>query len=144
MTHSFTSTENLGNSLVKGHNAAGETVSNWDWDVLFGGGGIVSTTEDLVKFANAQFDPANKELALTRKPTFTVDKTTKIGLSWHIISTKNNKEIFFHNGGTGGYSSSMIMDMENKTAVIILSNVSGINDSVDRLCFKLLGQADKK
>ncbi|WP_185289366.1 serine hydrolase [Chryseobacterium lactis] len=144
MTHSFTSTENLGNTLVKGHNATGETVSNWDWDVLFGGGGIVSTTEDLVKFANAQFDPANKELALTRKPTFTVDKTTKIGLGWHIISTKNNKEIFYHNGGTGGYSSSMTMDMENKTAVIILSNVSGINDSVDRLCFKLLGQADKK
>ncbi|MGE8554756.1 MAG: serine hydrolase [Chryseobacterium jejuense] len=144
MTQSFTNSQNLGETLIKGHNINGDLVSNWDWDVLFGAGGILSTTGDLLKFVQAQFNPKNKELALTRKPTFTVNDKTKIGLGWHIITTKNNKEVLFHNGGTGGYSSSMTLDMENKTAVIILSNVASINESVDHLCFELLSPTTKK
>lgn len=144
MSQSFTSSQHLGDALIKGRNINGDLVSNWDWDVLFGAGGILSTTGDLVKFANAQFNPKNKELALTRKPTFTVNDKTKIGLGWHIITTKNNKKVFFHNGGTGGYSSSMTLNMEDHTAVIILSNVSSINESIDQLCFELLTQTTKK
>ncbi|BAP33403.1 penicillin-binding protein [Chryseobacterium sp. StRB126] len=144
MTQSFTTSQNLGKTLIKGHNINGDLVSNWDWDVLLGAGGILSTAGDLAKFVNAQFNPKNKELALTRKPTFTVNDKTKIGLGWHIMTIKNNKEILFHNGGTGGYSSSMTLDMENQTAVIILSNVASINESVDYLCFELLNQTTKK
>ncbi|WP_347218558.1 serine hydrolase [Chryseobacterium sp.] len=144
MSQSFTSSQNLGDILIKGHNINGELVSNWDWDVLFGAGGILSTTGDLAKFVNAQFNPKNKELALTRKPTFTVNDNTKIGLGWHIITTKSNKEVLFHNGGTGGYSSSMTLNMKDQTAVIILSNVSSINEPVDHLCFELLSQTTKK
>lgn len=36
MTSSFTSSQGLDNRLVKGLNPKGETVSNWDFDVLFG------------------------------------------------------------------------------------------------------------
>lgn len=144
MTQSFTSSQHLDDILIKGRNINGDLVSNWDWDVLFGAGGILSTTEDLVKFIGAQFNPKNKELALTRKPTFTVNDKTKIGLGWHIITTKNNEEILFHNGGTGGYSSSLTLNMKNQTAVIILSNVSSINESVDHLCFELLAQTTIK
>lgn len=144
MTQSFTTSQNLGSTLIKGRNINGNLVSNWDWDVLFGAGGILSTTGDLAKFVNAQFNPKNKELALTRKPTFTINDKTKIGLGWHIITTKNNKEVMFHNGGTGGYSSSMTLNMENQTAVIILSNISSINEPVDNLCFELLAQTAKK
>ena len=138
MTNSYTSSQNLGSKLVKGLNTNGEIVSNWDFDVLFGGGGILSTTEDLAKFATAQFNPNNKELALTRKPTFTVNETMKMGLGWHIFKSEDGKDLFWHNGGTGGYSSSMAVNVENQTAIIILSNVSGINEKIDALCFELL------
>ncbi|PKF74541.1 serine hydrolase [Chryseobacterium sp. PMSZPI] len=144
MTNSFTASENLGNRLIKGHLKNGNPTPNWDFDVLFGAGGMLSTTEDLAKFANAQFDPKNKELALTRKPTFTIDDKMKIGLGWHILKSKNDKEFVWHNGGTGGYSSSMAVDNNDKTAVIILSNVSEINDSIDKLCFELLNHIQKK
>ncbi|AZA80759.1 penicillin-binding protein [Chryseobacterium lactis] len=144
MTNSFTISENLGTRLVKGLKKNGETTSNWDFDVLFGAGGILSTTEDLAKFAIAQFDPANKELALTRKPDFTIDEAMKIGLGWHILKSKGGKEFVWHNGGTGGYSSSMAVNTNDKTAVIILTNVSEINASVDKLCFELLDYTEKK
>lgn len=144
MVNSFTSSENLENRIVKGHNINGDGVSNWDFDTLFGGGGILSTTEDLTKFINAQFDPKNKELSLTRKSTFVVNDKMKIGLAWHIIQSEKSRELIWHNGGTGGYSSSLTVDVTNKTAVIILSNVSGINDSIDHLCFELLSNTNKK
>lgn len=144
MTNSFTSSQNLNNRLVKGLDGNGEVVNNWDFDVLFGGGGILSSTEDLVKFANAQFNPKNKELALTRKPTFDIDESMKIGLGWHILKTDKGFNWVWHNGGTGGYSSSMVIDAEKKNGVIILSNASNINDNIDDLCFKLMKQIEKQ
>ena len=144
MTNSFTSSQNLNNKLVKGLDGNGEVVTNWDFDVLFGGGGILSSTEDLVKFAYAQFNPKNKELALTRKPTFNIDESMKIGLGWHILKTDKGFNWVWHNGGTGGYSSSMVIDAEKKNGVIILSNASNINDNIDDLCFKLMKQIEKQ
>lgn len=147
MTNSYTSSQKLEDKLVKGLDENGEVVSNWDFDVLFGGGGILSSTEDLVKFANAQFNPKNKELALTRKPTFDVNESMKIGLGWHILKTENGFNWVWHNGGTGGYSSSMALDAEKKNGVIILSNVSAFNQkmgNIDKLCFELMKQIEKQ
>ncbi len=144
MKNSFTSSQNLGNSLIKGLNTKGEIVSNWDFDVLFGAGGILSTTEDLAIFANAQFNPKNKELELTRKTTFDIKENTKIGLGWHKLESANGENLLWHNGGTGGYSSSMIMKVEEKTAVVILSNVFDINDKIDALSYELINKTNKK
>lgn len=147
MTNSFTNSQNLGEKLVKGLNVNGETIPNWDFDVLFGGGGILSTTEDLAKFAAAQFNPKNKELALTRTPTFGITEKMKIGLGWHILKSENGQNLFWHNGGTAGYSSSMTINIENQTAVIILSNVSAFNpkmENIDPLCFELMREMNKK
>lgn len=144
MKNTFVSSQNLGNKLIKGMDENGKTVSNWDFDVLFGCGGMLSTTEDLAKFAIAQFNPKNTELALTRKSTLDINENTKIGLGWHIIKSESGKELYWHNGGTGGYSSSMTVNVREKTAVIILSNVSNINENIDGLCLKLLSVADQK
>lgn len=144
MTASFTRSADAGDRLVKGLNANGDTTSNWAFDVLAGGGCVLSTTADLARFAMAQFNPENRELALTRVPTFAVHDTMKIGLGWHILQSETGQELFWHNGGTGGYSSSMAINMAEKVAVIILSNVSAFHPAsgnIDRLCFALIRHA---
>lgn len=146
MTNSYTGSNDLNKTLIKGLDKKGKEVPNWDFDVLFGGGGILSTTEDLAKFANAQFDPKNKELSLTRIPTFTINDQMKIGLGWHILKSETGNAWYWHNGGTGGYSSSMVLDTENKFAVIVLSNVSAFNPkmkNIDSLCFELAKKLNK-
>ena len=147
MTNSFTSAEGIEDSLIKGLDEEGNEVSNWDFQSMFAAGGILSTTEDLTKFAMKQFDPANEALALTRKPTFTVSEEMKIGLGWHIINSKNGEALHWHNGGTGGYTSSMTLDLKTKSGVIILSNVSAFGSemtNIDGLCFELIEQLLEK
>lgn len=146
MKNSFTHPLNTTDKLVKGQNADGNRTSNWEWDALFGAGGILSTTEDLARFVNAQFNPKNKELALTRIPTFEVNENMRIGLGWHIFKSNNGEDLFWHNGGTGGYSSSMTVNINEKTAVIILSNLSAFHPkmkNIDKLCFELIHETEK-
>lgn len=145
MVNSTSKRENVKTELVKGLKPNGKPASNWDFDVLAGGGAIFSTIEDLSRFALAQFDTSNKELALTQKPTFKVNDNMSIGLGWHILKRKNGSELIWHNGGTGGYTSSMALDLINKNGIIILSNVSAFNDqmgNIDQLCFGLIKTLD--
>ncbi|MCK3686002.1 serine hydrolase domain-containing protein [Maribellus sp. YY47] len=141
MTHSTTEKSKLNEELVPGLDAGGKETSNWDFSVLVGAGGILSNVSDMSKFAQAQFDSANTELRLTRESTFKVNNGMEIGLGWHILHPETGNTWHWHNGGTGGYTSSMAIDVENKTAVIILSNVSAFNPNrqkIDDLCFGLL------
>lgn len=140
MTRTFTQFGAAGDDLVIGLDELGTAVSNWEFDVLLGAGGILSSTEDLVKFAQAQFNPENQILALTRKPTFDIDAEMRIGLGWHILKSSDDSNLYWHNGGTGGYSSSMVLHVDQQHGIIILSNVGGASNAIDKLCFDLLEQ----
>jgi CubicO group peptidase (beta-lactamase class C family) len=142
MKNSTTRREEVADRLVGGLNGRGEPTSNWDLASLVGAGGILSTVEDLSKFALAQFDDGNRELALTRKKTFAVNERTDIGLGWHINNTDSGDQWHWHNGGTGGYRSCMAIDVKHKNGMIILSNVSAFHNEsakIDQLCFALMG-----
>lgn len=147
MLNSTAKLNKVNGELIKGQDASGSEVSNWEFSVLAGAGGILSTVEDLSKFAIAQFDCSNKELKLTRQKTFEINDNMSIGLGWHIIKSKSGSILNWHNGGTGGYSSSIAIDMKNKNGIIILSNVSAFNPkmgNIDKLCFELMETLEKK
>ncbi|RRO25121.1 serine hydrolase domain-containing protein [Flavobacteriaceae bacterium 14752] len=142
MSSSTANRDEVKRQLVKGLNAKGKETPNWDLNVLAGAGAILSNVEDMSKFALAQFDKNNVELQLTQKPTFEVSENMKIGLAWHIInSEKGESQFIFHNGGTGGYTSSIALDTNRKNGIIILSNVSAFHKQsreIDNLCIGLL------
>lgn len=141
MHHSTTIREHVGESLVKGLNKDGEETANWDLSSLIAAGGILSNVEDLSKFALAQCDSNNRELALTRIPTYVDSSSLDVGLGWHIIHSKAGHTWYWHNGGTGGYTSSMDIDTDHQHGVIILSNISAFHDDarkIDRLCHGLM------
>ena len=126
MRKSTTNRDIIQVSLIKGLNDNGDEASNWDMGVHVGAGGILSTVKDLSKFALAQFDDSNKELALTRSRHFTVNDNYSVGLAWGLIKTDTGEEWDWHNGGTGGYTSSIILDCKTKNGVILLSNISAV------------------
>ncbi|MDO5616929.1 MAG: serine hydrolase domain-containing protein [Cruoricaptor ignavus] len=141
MTNSYTNSENLKSKLVKGQDASGAVVPNWDFDIFLGAGGILSTTEDLAKFALAQFDKKNNELKRTRISTFEINENMSVGLGWHILNPQSKNSLFWHTGGTGGYSSSIFINPDKKTSAIVLSNVSAFHPetgNIENLCFELI------
>ncbi|WP_291858555.1 beta-lactamase family protein [Marinilabilia sp.] len=141
MQNSTAEIDKIKGNLVKGLNNEGKKVPNWELSILAGAGGIFSTVEDLSHFAVSQFDYSNKELKLTREKTFEINDNMDIGLGWHILKSQSDNLWYWHNGGTGGYSSSMVIDENSKNGIIILSNVSAFNPNmgnIDKLSFELM------
>jgi CubicO group peptidase (beta-lactamase class C family) len=139
MKSSTTNRSNIASRLVMGRDSKGKIVSKWDFDVLKGAGAILSTTYDLAMFVNANFED-DPILAFQREETFTINDHSGIALGWYILRTKGGQTLHWHNGATGGYRSQLVMDVENKKAVVILSNVSGSNPlsgNIDQLGFSL-------
>ena len=147
MKNSTTKIKQIRLPLVKGLDYEGKPAPNWDFNAMEGIGAILSNVEDLAQFALAQMDSTNLELALTQQKTFTVNEQMDMGLGWHLLKTPTGKAIYWHNGGTGGYTSSMAINPTNQSAVIILSNISSYHQDareVDGLCFSLLRTLAKK
>ncbi|NRB53959.1 MAG: beta-lactamase family protein [Saprospiraceae bacterium] len=147
MTNSTSIRATLTEHLVPGRDASGKVTSNWDMSALVGAGGIISSVSDLVKFAQAQFGNNVPALQLSQTPSFTVNKKLKLGLGWHISKGDSKQDLHWHNGGTGGYSSCMVLDLEQQTAAIILTNVSAFHPKrgkIDQLCFELLENLRRK
>ena len=141
MTSSSTDLAKEKPRLVKGRTMEGDVAENWTFtDATAGAGAIKSCAIDMVKFMEANFINS-KVFDLTHVKTFTVNPTTSIGLGWIIKTQKNKDDIYWHNGGTGGYRSCLVMDLKKKNGVVILSNVSSLNilnSDLDKLCFALL------
>lgn len=141
MAYATSVKENIKGNLVLGQDKKGQVTSNWDLASLKGAGGILATSLDLAEFVQAHFYYDDEVLALSRKRTFKVNENVDMALGWHIINTKSGNAWHWHNGGTGGYSSSMVMDVDKKQAVILLSNLSAfhnLNKNIDPLCFELM------
>ncbi len=129
------------NNIIKGQDANGKITPNWDMNSMVAAGGMLSNVVDLSKFAIANFSN-DSVLNLQRKTTFQT-KHMKIALGWELFKFGeiDNLSGFCHGGGTGGYCSFLILDVNNKLAVIILTNVSAFypdNGKISILGFELL------
>lgn len=147
MQNSTTEINEISGNLVKGLNNEGNEVPNWEFSVLAGAGAIFSTVEDLSQFAISQFDNSNKDLKLTRDKTFELNEDMNVGLGWHILKFQSDNFWHWHNGGTGGYSSSMVIEEKSQDGIIILSNISAFNPNmgnIDKLCFELMKTLEKE
>lgn len=128
-------------NLVRGLNTEGEETSNWDWDCMAGAGAIKSNLDEMALYAKANLDSTNTLFSLCHQPTFKNNDMMSMAMAWHIITSRSGNKILFHNGGTGGYTSSMMLLPNKNKGVIILSNVSAFHHKMsllDALCGQLL------
>jgi hypothetical protein len=80
----------------------------------------------MLKFAKANIAPPPGELGDAIELAWKVHAKGKFGeptmcLGWHLAGDGSTR---WHNGQTGGYHSMLMINRENKTAVIVLSNTA--------------------
>ena len=120
---------------------------NWDLPAIPGCGALRSTLPDLLKFATAnlqaQAEPSNslaaamalcqqqqRSIESDRKPDTDLSNNMAIGLGWFIRPLPDsNITLHWHDGGTGGYQSSLALHLPSQTAVIVLANCPPIPSS---------------
>lgn len=136
--------------LIAGYDAEHHPAANWDLDALAGAGGIRSTAADMLTYLEAQLHPDRlsaavagtpqgktlpRALAASHMPHATVSPGMQIALNWFLIDASKT---YWHNGGTGGYSSIALFNPEKDFAVIVLANTSpGPGSITDQLGYHI-------
>jgi CubicO group peptidase (beta-lactamase class C family) len=123
-TITLTKTDSAKFSL--GYNLSLDPVHSWEFQSLAGAGAIRSCINDLLLYAKAQAGKdssvLSKAIQRTHELTFESGQH-KIGLGWHIFNQKG-KNYIAHDGQTGGYCSSIIIETVSGRAVVILTNAA--------------------
>lgn len=121
--------------LAAGH-LDDKQVKGWTLDALVGAGGVRSTVSDMIRFVSAFLGKApDNVVELTREMTAKQFPTGRddasVALAW-IVERQHNAEIFWHNGGTGGYHSFCGFRPDKKIGVVVLTNSTHDIDDIGK------------
>ena len=147
--------------LIQGHDAQNHPAGRWDFDVFAGAGALVSTASDMLKYLEANLHPekfATPETpigagAAADSPSSTISAAfaldhqlrasgigpAKVALAW--LYNEQTK-IYFHDGGTGGYSSFAAFLPADDRAIVVLYNRSDVatgNPFAQSIFFNIVG-----
>lgn len=135
--------------LIGGFTHQGEPTASWTFDAMAPTGALKSTANDLLIFIQQNLHPELSSIgpALTNAMSVHAESDSdKMGLGWHRQQSVEKMIIWWHNGGTGGYSSFLAIDLKHQTGVVVLSNhgdaMAGRFD-VDKIGMNLLRLAAK-
>ena len=109
------------------HGPDGKAVKPWRLSIHVAAGGLRSTAGDMARFVRALIDPpaslkpAVAMLLKDRKPGD--GPRGKVGLGL-LVEPTSAGEVAYHDGGTGGSRSSMVIDVARKRGVVVLVNSS--------------------
>ena len=127
--------------VTQGFRAVGKPVPPWNLADLAGAGGLRSTAADLVVLVQAHLGGGGHlgpavALALDTEHRVHPFLTVRLGWMARQLPAKQGGAVqFFHNGGTGGFSSFVGFDREKRAGVVVLSDTQR---SVDGPAFDLL------
>lgn len=119
------------NRMSDGHRG-GKKVDLWEsLGALDGAGVLRSTTSDLLKYGAACINPPNNPLGRamstvqvsTLKNAKNLTESVEVCLGWHQLKTADKPgTLLFHDGGTGGFNCSLILDKEKKLVLAVCYN----------------------
>ncbi len=127
--------------LAAGHDRHGQPTDPWDFATLEACGGLRSTADDLLKYAAANLGetdtPLKDSLLAAQKPRQDEGNGRATGLFWVRMPLKGvTGTAVWHNGGTGGYRSMLLLIPERKLAVVALCNAD-LAEVMDKLAIDI-------
>ena len=129
--------------FIQGHKGDHQPAHEWDFDALAGCGAIRSSASDMLMYLQANLHPDRLNLPTGSSTAATLPAALiqshqpradgRIALAWLFQPATGD---YWHNGGTGGYSSYAFFNPKGDFAAIVLSNTAPTSSSgsfADRL-----------
>jgi D-alanyl-D-alanine-carboxypeptidase/D-alanyl-D-alanine-endopeptidase len=136
----LTPDESMTARLIPGHDADGKPVKNWHFACLAPCGGVLSTTNDMLKFVAANLEltdsPIRPAFTRAQKHYYIVNDNLDMGLNWLLPKSG----IVFHNGMTGGYNSFVGFSKTDKLGLVVLADttIGGPSGLLDRVAMSFI------
>lgn len=108
----------------------------WQWekgDIIAPAGALVSSMEDLLKFAKMNMDGSLPYADMLHQKYADGEKSFDQGLAWRI---KKGTDISFHVGSAGAFSCILAMDRKKKQAAVIGLNYALVD--IEEAAFSML------
>lgn len=116
----------------------------WNMDVLFPAGGIQCSGRDLLQYMACLSKPEvqkgvnSKIVDMLLAPTVRISPTMQVGRAWHTLEQKGKPVIYWHNGGTYGFSAFAAFVKGSTQAVVVVVNQFNKNAVSDGLGFAIM------
>jgi D-alanyl-D-alanine-carboxypeptidase/D-alanyl-D-alanine-endopeptidase len=113
--------------FIAGFSAVLQPAHSWEIDSLAGAGAIRSTADDMLKFLEANLHPqglaATLPAALARSHETLADAGPNLRIAYAWIHNSGTGT-YWHNGGTGGFTSFAFFNPKGNYAAVVLVNVA--------------------
>ncbi len=111
-----------------------EVATYWDMNVLVGAGGIKTDANDLLRYLD--YIAFNQSLPVVKsvlQKTTQLNKQVAISKAWHTIEKEGKTLLYWHNGGTYGFSTFAAFNPTTQNSIIVVINAFNKNDIADKL-----------
>jgi CubicO group peptidase (beta-lactamase class C family) len=126
----------------QGYFAANDKAEYWNMNILAPAGGLTSTGNEMLTYLeNMCFPKTERSKAIVNKLTVQIvslSPKVAVGLGWHILNEKEQQPVYWHNGGTYGFSTFAAFVKDKSKAVIVVINQFNKNGAGDGLGISII------
>jgi CubicO group peptidase (beta-lactamase class C family) len=122
-------------------------VSYWNMNVLAPAGGLKCTSKEMLTYLNYMANPADTTsreiIEKLLEPTVAINPMVNVCRVWHTLEEKEKPIIYWHNGGTYGFSTFAAFIKGQQKAVIVAVNKFNENKVSDGLGISIMKELIK-
>ncbi len=119
----------------------------WDMNVLSPAGGLKCAGNELLTYLECINNPVSNDsrqiIDKLLQPTVAITPAIKVARAWHTMERENKPVVYWHNGGTYGFSTyAAFVKGKNKAVVVVINqfNKNAISDDLGRTIMSKLAE----
>jgi CubicO group peptidase (beta-lactamase class C family) len=114
-------TSSMDKAYASGHDSKGAMTDRWTVNGIEAAGAVRSSAADMLRFARLNLDEKNPAVKLSHQ-VLTPDGISPMGIFWQRKDSRTGGRCLTHEGGTGGFTSNVILMPERGIAVVVMMN----------------------
>lgn len=132
----------LSNNKSQGYFGKDDKAEYWNMNVLTPAGGLKSDGNEMLSYLQNMALPetAESKIIVDQLTSFTIklNQQVSVGRGWHILQLKELPDVYWHNGGTYGFSAFCAFLKNKSKAVLVIVNQFNKNAVSDGLGIQLI------